>query len=175
MCRLLSFSLKVSLFFLISIPATKYHFRDLHYHFQGLHYCIRDLRYCFQTCIFTSRTSIITFRTCIFASGPALFYRNLSDQENKTKGRKWTKSALSLNHHFWSGTFSILSGRLFKGGITNHRYISLCRKQLQRLQLNKLWSQFLLLLTVSLVVLIFLEREIALDLETQYMPASLIP
>ena len=40
-----------------------------------------DLHYCIRTCIFTSRT-------CIIASGPALFYRNLSVQKNKTNGRK---------------------------------------------------------------------------------------
>ena len=58
-----------------------FHLRDLHYHFQELHYC-------FRTCIFTSRTCIITSRTSIIASGPALFYRNLSEQNVETNRRK---------------------------------------------------------------------------------------
>ena len=108
--RLLSFSIKVFLLLPTSIPAPKYHFRDLHYHFQGpalslprtciiaskdlhfhfrdLHFHFRGLHYCFRTCIITSGTCIITSRTCIIASRPALFYHNLSVKKSKTNGRK---------------------------------------------------------------------------------------
>ena len=44
---------------------------DLHYHFLDLHYC-------FWTCIVTSVTCTITSKIYIIASGPALFYHNLS-------------------------------------------------------------------------------------------------
>ena len=51
--------------------------RDLHHHFQG------PALFLLRTCIIASKDLHHCFR-------PALFYRNLPVQKNKTNGRKWT-------------------------------------------------------------------------------------
>ena len=73
LCRLLSFSQKVFIFLLTSIPPQYITSSTCIITSGDLHYHLRDLHYCLRTCIFTSGTCIITSRTCIITSGPAFF------------------------------------------------------------------------------------------------------